>query len=196
MVTRVPPEMLESPGEDVSLLAVMPIGAVIAFAGSAAPNPTPDATFLLCYGQTVSRADYATLFDRLGTAYGAGNGTTTFALPDLRGRVAVGKDDMGGAAAGRMTVGVSGIAGATLGAAGGDQRLHNHTHGVTDPGHDHAINGANSIGADTSGMSAGVGPFSGNTSSATTGISIQSAGAGSAQNVQPSLVLNYLIRAL
>lgn len=48
-------------------------------------------------GSAVSRATYAALFAVIGTTYGAGDGSTTFNLPDARGRVTSGKDDMGGA---------------------------------------------------------------------------------------------------
>lgn len=54
-------------------------------------NDIPDG-FLLCDGAAVSRTDYAQLFNVLGTIYGNGDGTTTFNLPDLTGRVAVGRD--------------------------------------------------------------------------------------------------------
>ena len=62
-----------------------PPGTVTAFAGSTAP-----AGWLLCDGSAVSRTAYAALFAVIGTTYGAGNGSTTFTLPDLRGRVAAG----------------------------------------------------------------------------------------------------------
>lgn len=197
MTTRVPPEMLEDPGSDISLLAVVPIGSVLPYAGTTAPSPTADATFLLCYGQAVSRAAYTTLFERLSTSFGAGDGSTTFNVPDLRGRTAVGKDNMGGSAASRITVGTAGFAGATLGAAGGDQRMHSHSHAITDPGHSHSAETPSNAGADTAPLALGVGAPTGTTTgSATTGISVSAAGAGNSQNVQPSLVLNYLIRAL
>lgn len=64
-----------------------PIGSITAFAGSAIP-----ANWLLCNGEAVSRTTYADLFTVIGTTYGAGDGSTTFNLPDLRGRVAVGVD--------------------------------------------------------------------------------------------------------
>lgn len=64
---------------------VMPVGALIPFAGTAAP-----AGWLLCNGGTVSRTTYAQLFSVIGTTYGSGDGKTTFNLPDLRGRVPVG----------------------------------------------------------------------------------------------------------
>lgn len=78
-------------------------GTVLPFAGSAAPIG-----WLLCYGQAVSRTTYANLFAAIGTAYGAGDGSTTFNVPDLRGRVAAGKDDMGGTAASRLNVSTTG----------------------------------------------------------------------------------------
>lgn len=74
-----------------------PIGEITGFGGSTAP-----AGWLLCAGQTVSRADYAALFAVIGTDYGEGDGSTTFALPDLRGRVPAGDDAMGGTAANRL----------------------------------------------------------------------------------------------
>ena len=66
---------------------VMPVGCVIPFAGAAAPTG-----WLLCQGQAVSRTTYAQLFSVIGTTYGSGDGSTTFNLPDMRGRVAVGSD--------------------------------------------------------------------------------------------------------
>ena len=74
---------------------VMPVGCVIPFAGAAAPTG-----WLLCQGQAVSRTTYAQLFSVIGTTYGSGDGSTTFNLPDMRGRVAVGSDANLGAHAG------------------------------------------------------------------------------------------------
>lgn len=62
-----------------------PAGIVMPFAGSTAPEG-----YLLCNGSAVSRTDYATLFGVIGTTYGAGDGSTTFNLPDLSGRVVIG----------------------------------------------------------------------------------------------------------
>lgn len=94
-----------------------PAGSVVAFAGSAAP-----VGWLLCDGSAVSRTTYAVLFAAIATAYGAGDGSTTFNLPDLRGRTAVGKDDMGGTPANRLQVATtisttSGSASATVASA-------------------------------------------------------------------------------
>ena len=60
-----------------------PAGSLMAYAGT---SSVPDG-WLLCNGAAVSRTAYATLFAVIGTAYGAGNGSTTFALPDYRDRV-------------------------------------------------------------------------------------------------------------
>jgi microcystin-dependent protein len=75
----------------------MPTGAILPFAGTSAPTG-----FLMCDGTAVSRSTYATLFAVIGTAYGTGNGSTTFNLPDYRDRTlfmrsdkAVGKTSLG-----------------------------------------------------------------------------------------------------
>lgn len=69
----------------VQLLA--PTGAINAFAGSIAPSG-----WLLCDGTAVSRATYSDLFALVGTTYGVGDGSTTFNVPNLKGRVPVGRD--------------------------------------------------------------------------------------------------------
>lgn len=72
---------------DVTGLAafLVPTGCVMPFAGAAAPSG-----WLACDGSAISRATYAALFAAIGTTWGAGDGTTTFNLPDLRGRSAIG----------------------------------------------------------------------------------------------------------
>lgn len=62
-----------------------PVGMIVPFAGSSAPDG-----WVLCEGQAVSRTAYAALFAVVGTAYGAGDGSTTFNLPDLRRRSPIG----------------------------------------------------------------------------------------------------------
>ncbi len=96
---------------------ICPIGVVLPYAGSSAP-----AGFLLCYGQSLLRADYADLFTAIGTTYGAADGTH-FNVPDLRGRVPAGKDNMGGSAASRLTSATMTPDGNTLGAVGGDEGI-------------------------------------------------------------------------
>jgi len=83
------------------------IGEVRMFAG---PSSAVPAQWYLCYGQAISRSTYASLFAVIGTAWGAGDGSTTFNLPDLRGRSLFGQDNMGGVPANRLTSGVSGVA--------------------------------------------------------------------------------------
>ena len=77
----------------------LPVGMITPFAGSAAPTG-----WFLCSGQAVSRTTYASLFAVVGTTYGAGDGSTTFNLPDLRGRTIAGIDNMGGTDAGRLDI--------------------------------------------------------------------------------------------
>lgn len=65
--------------------AVNPVGMVAPYAGSTAPD-----YWLLCDGSAVSRTTYANLFAVIGSTFGAGDGSTTFNLPDLRGRTPIG----------------------------------------------------------------------------------------------------------
>lgn len=228
----------------------LPAGMLAPYAGSTAPTG-----WLLCAGQAVSRTTYASLFAAISTTYGSGDGSTTFNLPDLRGRTIAGVDNMGGSAASRITSGNSGITGTTLGAAGGDERYHqhshantasftgsavntgtqsvDHTHSVTsnvtlsDPGHSHTIQSrpddATSTGSwyvDAENTTQGI--QNTYTMSATTGITVTNnavtsggmsqshthsvtaagtiamtnanAGSGASQNVQPTILLNYIIK--
>lgn len=195
-----------------------PTATVLDFAGAVAPSG-----WLLCDGSAVSRTTYANLFVALGsgTIYGAGNGTTTFNLPDLRGRVTAGKDDMGGGAANRITGAGSGITGTTLGATGGTEThalssAENGSHTHTQSSHTHLIaNGAtadpNSTPLSASNSlvefsnagsnnaqnailaGAATTPDRGLTNSATP--SINSSGSGTAhQNTQPTLIVNKIIK--
>lgn len=80
----------------------VPLGGMIDYAGVGDPA---DTRYMLAEGRALARAGiYAPLFTAIGTAYGAGDGSTTFNIPDKRGRVSVGQDNMGTAqgAAGRI----------------------------------------------------------------------------------------------
>ncbi len=90
-----------------------------------------DAGWLMCDGTAYSRTTYAALFTAISTTYGAGDGSTTFNVPDLRGRVAVGPDG----SAGRLS------ANDALGQASGSE-THSHGSGSYTAGsHSHAISG-------------------------------------------------------
>lgn len=84
-------------GLTAALDAVVPSGAVAYFAGQSAPNG-----WLKANGAEVSRTSYASLFAAIGTTFGAGNGSTTFNLPDLRGEFLRGFDDGRGVDGGRV----------------------------------------------------------------------------------------------
>lgn len=71
----------------INLKNINPIGGVQAFAGSTAP-----ANWVLCDGAAISRTTYADLFAVIGTTYGSGNGSTTFNVPNTKGRVIVARD--------------------------------------------------------------------------------------------------------
>jgi microcystin-dependent protein len=108
----------------------LPVGIKVGWPSAAAP-PTG---WLLCDGLAISRTTYAALFAKLGTSHGAGDGSTTFNLPDYRGRFAVGRVNMGGISANPLTPYVNATA---VGVTGGDKEPAAHTHAVTDSGHDH-----------------------------------------------------------
>ncbi len=103
---------------------------------------TPPPLWMLCDGSAVSRTTYADLFGAIGTTWGAGDGSTTFNLPDFRGRATFGADAMGGTAANRLTTASLGAA-ATLGVTGGNELLQAHAHNITDNGHNHTQNSHN-----------------------------------------------------
>lgn len=191
----------------------LPAGLVFPYAGATAPTG-----YLLCYGQTLGNAssgatvandNYQALFDVVKTAYGNsgsevfGNGDTVN-LPDLRGRVVAGQDDMGGSSANNLTNQSGGLNGDTLGATGGAE-----THTLTTaqlPSHTH---GSGTLQSDTSDVrsralvgSGGTSTISLNTTSATNSFAaIQITGStgsafsgpGAHNNVQPTIILNYII---
>jgi microcystin-dependent protein len=186
-----------------NVVQTTPVGVIEAFAGVNVP-----AGWLFCDGSAISRIQYPELFSALSTTYGSGDGSTTFNLPDLRGRVPAGKDNMGGVAANRLTSGNSGIAATSLGANGGDERLHQHTHAQNAHSHSVESPGGHSWGANFGGLSGGAtftfspaaifaGVYGGQNLTAM-GVTAtnQNTGSGNSQNVQPTLIVNYIIKAV
>lgn len=104
-------------GLEQALLASIPLGGMIPYTGTDGIAPT---NFVFPYGQAISRATYATYYAKIGDYYGAGNGTTTFNVIDMRGRTTAGLDNMGGSSANRLTTPINGD---TIGAAGGNEAV-------------------------------------------------------------------------
>ena len=179
--------------------ALNPAGAMVMFGGASAPTG-----WLLCDGAAVSRTTYAALFAAIGTTWGVGNDSTTFNVPDMRGRAPIG--------AGQG----SGLTNRTLGSNLGEEShaltlaengTHTHTGGLhahTGGEHNHKI--ATSLSDDNGGRvhcgAAGTAGTAANSASggavATTydgAVATTSSGSGTAHNtMQPSLVVNYLIK--
>ena len=194
---------------------IVPAGTIHLFAGETAP-----AGFLLCQGQTVSRNTFPRLFAAISTNYGAGDGSTTFGIPDMQSRVAVGRagsgtfatlNNRGGAETHTLSV-------AEMATHTHIQNAHTHTqdaHNHSQNPHTHAMNGSvgtfNGFGQNT--------PINGNTGNPSTGginfttatniqatatnnpttATNQNAGGldGVTQahnNLQPYIVLNYIIK--
>ena len=159
-----------------------PVGGIIPYAGAAEPSG-----WVLCDGSSYDGTDqtYAPLFAVIGTTYG-GSGNS-FQVPDMRGRLPAGKDDMGGAPANLLTnITTNGIVGNVLGAKGGSQ---SHTLSVPEmPAHFHEY-GTQLVGGLVGG---GTGFLIG---SAGTLLDTTAVGGNTTHNnVQPSIITNYIIK--
>ena len=175
--------------DSAAVSVLMPTSTILPYAGSAAPTG-----YFLCDGSAKSRTTYAGLFAIIGTTYGVGDGSTTFNIPDLRGRVIAGQDDMGGSSANRLTGLTGGVDGDILGGTGGAEthtlstaQMPSHTHGLSTAVKNNNTNGAAGelpSGTNTSGQSTAL-----NTSA------VQNTGGDQAHNnVQPTIILNYIIK--
>jgi microcystin-dependent protein len=182
----------------------IPLGGLLPYIGTSAPN----SAFVFPFGQAISRTTYSTLFSLIGTGFGTGDGSTTFNVIDLRGRAIFGVDNMGGSAAGRISVAGGNFDGTLRGGTGGAENYtlsasqiaaHTHTASIIDPGHTHSMATTASQGG------TGVSPlFNGPgiaaTGSATTGISVTIAnntgGGGSHPIMPPAMTLPYILRVV
>lgn len=180
-----------------------PVGTVVDFAGSNAP-----ATWLLCFGQAISRTEYAELFAVIGTTYGSGNGSTTFNVPDYRGRVIAGRDNMGGTNANRLGTFSGFTSASNLGESGGNEvvtltlpQIPSHDHGGSTSvsgEHTHPVLALSSGTTPAISANPGTGFTPANVSTSSAGShshGITSAGGGQAHlNVQPTIVANKIIK--
>lgn len=162
--------------EAVNAELAFPTGSLVPFAGANAPTQTIGgvSAWLICDGTAVSRTTYAALFAVCSTTYGAGNGTTTFNLPDLRGRMPIGAGNDGTA---------ENNATRTRGVKGGDTRMPVHSHGIQ-----RTNVAASAQGTDTS----TVYKLQVNTGAGYS--DTQTTGSGGGDNMPPFLVTNYLIK--
>lgn len=174
-----------------TVVQTTPVGVIEAFAGVNAP-----AGWLFCDGSAISRVQYPELFSALSTTYGSGDGSTTFNLPDMRGRMPVGK----GTHADVTSLGQN--EGASLA-----NRRPKHQHTIYDPGHSHTFSAKlnptrGSYQSAIQGEDGG-GGFSnviyGGVVSNTTGFKVNPEGASSStspSDAPPYLVVNYIIKAV
>ena len=147
-----------------------PVGSIKMYGGSTAPTH-----WLFCDGSAVSRTTYSALFNAIGTTFGTGDGSTTFNLPDFRGRTAIG--------AGTGTA--SDATAHTLGSTGGAEK---HKLEISEmPSHTH------------SGATLGWSPANGGTGNAfravIDGNTNATGGNGKHNNMQPYTTINYIIFA-
>jgi microcystin-dependent protein len=151
------------------IASIPPAGTIVATAAEEMP-----AGWLECAGQTVSRIGYAALFTAIGTAFGSGDGSTTFHLPNLKGRIPVGLD-------------ASQVEFDTLGETGGSK-----THALTVeemPSHSHGQRAISNNTAGTAGIQGGSAA-----STTTIGSTVAAGGGIGHNNLQPYLVLRYMIK--
>lgn len=169
---------------------LVPTGSLIMW-----PSNTIPSDWKLCNGAAISRVTFATLFSLLGTTFGAGDGSTTFNLPDFRNRFPYGAD----------TVAVGGTGGSA------DSIVVSHTHTatststatVTDPGHSHLYGNTGGSGGSTPLLGNVSPPSNVSTNTNTTGVTVAVAtsttnastgSSGTNANLPPFLGINFIIK--
>lgn len=163
--------------DGVHASTLVPVGSIFSYGGTSAPSG-----WLLCNGSAVSRSTYSDLFSVIGEAYGVGDGSTTFNLPDLRGRYPLGADNMGGVSADRVTA----TEADNLGQGSGEE---SHTLTVSEmPSHTHTIKQYYENRIASSGGSETVHLPSGTSDTGSAG------GDGAHNNMPPYQTVNYIIK--
>jgi microcystin-dependent protein len=155
----------------INAVPIVSSGTIVGYAGAILPDG-----WLLCDGSAISRTTYAALFAAIGTTWGSGDGGSTFNLPDMRGRIAIGAGAGGGLTA------------RTLG-----QQLGEETHQLTVPelpSHDHTASGLQTINANNDGGASGLHYHPSNGG----GVTSSKGGDGAHNNIQPSTTLNVIIK--
>jgi len=183
--------------DSAAVSVLMPTGTVLSYAAAVAPLG-----YLVCDGAAISRTTYSSLFGIIGVTYGVGDGSTTFNIPDLRGRVIAGLDINTGGFANRLTTGsAANINGLLLGANNGNPGdTGRGTNGAQEhlltaaqsglPSHDHTIAMQQSNANFATGSFNGLRTGSGESTGTTGGTDASSAH----NNVQPTIILNYIIK--
>jgi len=119
-------------GANLTGIEGIPTATIVPWSSASVPTG-----FLECNGQTVSRSTYSALFAIVGTTYGAGDGSSTFLVPDLQDNVAVGKSNNKalGSTAGANTVAATGnVGGSTANATLSTAQLASHSHPINPSG--------------------------------------------------------------
>lgn len=195
---RLPPSALDTTGANAGdvpvaqadssvaweAFRVVPAGAMMAWPVSTVPSG-----WLICDGRAVSRATYAALFAAIGTTFGAGDGSTTFNLPDMRGRTWAGLDNMGGSSANRVTNAQADAMGGSMGAethilSMDEMPVHNHTPGSI---------GYNFVTYDTKAGSQAYQQTGGTGTIGQNSITSSQGGNQAHNNIQPTLFGNWII---
>ncbi len=189
----------------LSGVAAEPTGVMKPWLGTS--SATPPSGYVLAGGQAIPRTGAnAALFALVGTTFGPGDGSTTFNVIDMRGRLPAGLDNINGIAASRLTAATIPSSGGptTLGGNGGTEtntvtigKMPAHTHVATDSGHTHLI-GPTQNAVVTSGgnfVAAGAPSGSNATASSTANITNASTGGGNPlEIVQPTICVNWIIK--
>lgn len=158
----------------------VPVGAIQSYGGLTAPNG-----WLICDGSAVSRTTYAELFEAIGTTYGSGDGSTTFNIPDLKGRVLVGVGNSG----------ATGSTNHTLGQKDGEEKHLLTTNEMPSHSHEVSWQGGYAVSLNQSG-SAGSYQLQWNHGAGEGRLYGNSVGGGQVHNImQPYTVANYIIKA-